>query len=115
MSFLNFLFISSPFSSNVAATSSYVFVYPPPYTSLTSPSYNLHFKTSFSPSIPVPISGPAEYLYSAGGPTGEIHSLDSQSGALVDKVQEIIFLKGGEEELKAADKTRKALVSMLIL
>jgi carboxy-cis,cis-muconate cyclase len=86
-------FYHSPF---VAATSSYVHVQPPAYSSLTAPSYGV------SPS-------PSKFLFSAGGPTGEMHYIDAQTGALKEKGQEIIFLKGGEKDLVSADKTRKAL------
>jgi carboxy-cis,cis-muconate cyclase len=80
-----------------AATSSYVHVQPPPYNSLTSPSYG------------VP-SGASRYLFSAGGPTGEVHYIDSDTGALGSKAQEIVFLQEpSSEALAVADKTRKAL------
>lgn len=80
----------------ITATSSYVHVQPPPYFSKTSPSYGLP-------------AGSARYLYSAGGPTGEVHAIDANTGALQEKTQEIVFLPGGEKDLDAADKTRKAL------
>lgn len=48
-------------------------------------------------------------MYSAGGPTGEVHAIDAATGALQDKVQEIVFLRGGEKDVLSADKTRKAL------
>lgn len=79
-----------------AATSSYVHVQPPPYHSLTTPSYGV-------------AAGPSRHLFSAGGPTGEIHSLDAETGAILEKTQEIVFLKGGKKDLAKADKTRKAL------
>lgn len=79
-----------------AATSSYVHVQPPPYFSLTTPCYGVSPATS-------------KFLFSAGGPTGEVHSIDPLSGAIKEKEQEIVFLKGGEKDLASADKTRKAL------
>jgi carboxy-cis,cis-muconate cyclase len=51
----------------------------------------------------------SKFLYSAGGPTGEIHYIDAQSGALLAKKEELIFLKKGKSALASADKTRKAL------
>ncbi|CAD6923158.1 unnamed protein product [Tilletia controversa] len=82
---------------NITATSSYVHTQPPPYESFTAPSYGV------SP-------GSAQYLYSAGGPTGEIHHINPQTGALDAKQQERIFLRDNSEEaLGKADKTRKAL------
>ncbi|KAL9932628.1 hypothetical protein V8E36_008327 [Tilletia maclaganii] len=84
----------------ITATSSYVHVQPPPFSSLTAPSYNV-------------APGPAGYLYSAGGPTGEVHLLDPGSGAIMQgpgaQLQELIFLAGGETALGTADKSRKAL------
>ncbi|PWN36497.1 3-carboxy-cis,cis-mucoante lactonizing enzyme [Meira miltonrushii] len=53
--------------------------------------------------------GSSRFLYSAGGPTGEVHSIDQATGAIQEKVQEIIFLKEGEKALPKADKTRVAL------
>ncbi|KDN52414.1 3-carboxy-cis,cis-mucoante lactonizing enzyme [Tilletiaria anomala UBC 951] len=65
--------------------------------SVTSPSYN------------VP-PGPSRFLYSAGGPTGEVHSLDPSSGALLSKEQELNFLPDPSPfALAQADKTRRAL------
>jgi hypothetical protein len=66
-----------------AATSSYISV-PPPYI----------------------------HLYSAGGPTGEIHVIDPSSGGFGEKLQQILFIP--EDELKYADKSRVALVSVLV-
>lgn len=68
----------------VAATSSYITV-PPPYT----------------------------HVYSAGGPTGEVHRLDQAIGGLEEKIQQILFVPEGE--LETADKTRKALVCPIII
>ncbi|EPQ32185.1 uncharacterized protein PFL1_00382 [Pseudozyma flocculosa PF-1] len=81
---------------DITATSSYVHVQPPPYASLTAPSYCL-------------APGPSRHLYSAGGPTGELHALDGATGAILDKRQEYVYLVGGEAALAGADKTRKAL------
>jgi carboxy-cis,cis-muconate cyclase len=80
----------------ITATSSYVHIQPPPYDSVTTPSYGVG-------------SGASKYLYSAGGPTGEVHSIDTSTGSFVDRRQEIVFLRGGRKDLAAADKTRKAL------
>lgn len=63
----------------VAATSSYITI-PPPYT----------------------------HVYSVGGPTGESHVIDPETGGFRDKVQELLFVP--EDELGSADKTRVALV-----
>ena len=71
-------------------------VQPPAYSSRTSPSYGVPASTS-------------RFLYSAGGPTGEVHRIDGLSGALLGKDDELCFLKGGRKDLAAADKTRKAL------
>ncbi|KAK0545551.1 hypothetical protein OC844_007338 [Tilletia horrida] len=83
----------------ITATSSYVHVQPPPFHSLTSPSYGVE-------------PGSAQFLYSAGGPTGEVHRIDPLTGALASdpgKVQELIFLREGGKALPEANKTRKAL------
>ncbi|KAK1229455.1 hypothetical protein PQX77_007504 [Marasmius sp. AFHP31] len=62
----------------ITATSSYV-ILPPPYT----------------------------HIYSAGGPTGEVHAVDPSNGGFGDKLQQVLFVP--EDELEQADKTRKAL------
>ncbi|KAK0553824.1 hypothetical protein OC846_002355 [Tilletia horrida] len=81
----------------ITATSSYVHVQPPPFLATTAPSFGR-------------TPGTARFLYSAGGPTGELHRIDSNTGALVNgEVQELCFLEGGTEALKDADKGRKAL------
>ena len=80
----------------ITATSSYVHVQPPPYLSLTAPAYGGQ-------------PGPARFLYSAGGPTGEMHPLHPETGAILPRAQEYIFLPGGEHALPAADKSRAAL------
>jgi len=64
----------------LAATSSYISI-PPPYT----------------------------HLFSAGGPTGEVHAVDPSSGGFGEKVQQILFVP--DDELLQADKSRAALVS----
>lgn len=69
---------------------------PPAYSSLTSPSYGTTPSTS-------------RFLLSTGGPTGEVHEIDLHDGSLKRRTQEMIFLKGDEKDLAAADKTRKAL------
>ena len=68
----------------VAATSSYISI-PPPYT----------------------------HLYSAGGPTGEVHAVDPSSGGFGEKVQQILFVP--DDELLQADKSRTALVSHFVV
>ncbi|KAJ9476880.1 LOW QUALITY PROTEIN: hypothetical protein PHBOTO_000552 [Pseudozyma hubeiensis] len=80
----------------ITATGSYVHVQPPPYSTSTSPGFG-------SP------PGVARYLGSAGGPTGELHALHPETGLIETRLHEIIFLPGGETELKTADKSRKAL------
>ncbi|THU83111.1 putative isomerase YbhE [Dendrothele bispora CBS 962.96] len=62
----------------ITATSSYIIV-PPPYT----------------------------HIYSAGGPTGEVHSIDPSTGGFGEKNQQFLFVP--EDELEKADKTRVAL------
>jgi carboxy-cis,cis-muconate cyclase len=75
-----FLYVAETHSTRQAATSSYVSI-PPPYT----------------------------HVYSAGGPTGEVHVIDPTSGGFGEKVQQILFVK--EEDLDGADKSPVALVS----
>lgn len=64
----------------------------------------------------VPITATSSYLalspdqsllYSTGGPTGELHELESQTGAIGRKIQEILFVPA--HELATTDKTRVAL------
>ncbi len=96
--------------ARTAATSSYVHVQPPPFSSLTTPSYGL----------PPSDGGVTRFLYSAGGPTGEVHAIDPESGALLSApltqtdehrpLQEFVFLRDASPAaLAKADKTRKAL------
>nr|CDI51234.1 related to muconate cycloisomerase/conserved hypothetical protein [Melanopsichium pennsylvanicum 4] len=80
----------------ITATGSYVHVQPPPYSTQSAPGFG---------SVP----GVGRWLGSAGGPTGELHRLDAQTGEIKERVKELIFLPGGEQELKNADKSRKAL------
>ncbi|PFH47560.1 hypothetical protein AMATHDRAFT_6618 [Amanita thiersii Skay4041] len=63
---------------SITATSSYVNI-PPPYT----------------------------HIYSTGGPTGEVHRIDPQTGGFGSKTQEFLFVP--PDELDKADKTRVAL------
>lgn len=49
-----------------------------------------------------------QYIYSAGGPTGEVHRVDIASKGFGQKVQQVLFVE--PEELEGADKTRVALV-----
>ncbi|TKY90518.1 hypothetical protein EX895_000516 [Sporisorium graminicola] len=80
----------------ITATGSYVHVQPPPYATLSAPAFG-------------GASGVARWLGSAGGPTGELHRLDAETGLIGERVTELVFLPGGEAELGGADKTRKAL------
>ncbi|THH18830.1 hypothetical protein EW146_g2239 [Bondarzewia mesenterica] len=50
---------------------------------------------------------PYKHLYSAGGPTGEVHLVDESTGGFAERVQQFLFVP--EDELDAADKTRVAL------
>jgi carboxy-cis,cis-muconate cyclase len=47
-------------------------------------------------------------VYSAGGPTGEVHAIDGATGGFGRKLQELLFVQS--EELSSVDKSRKALV-----
>jgi len=67
-------------------------------------SYIIAAATSSYITIPPPFT----HIYSAGGPTGEVHALDPVSGGFGDKLQQVLFV--AEDELDAADKTRVALV-----
>jgi carboxy-cis,cis-muconate cyclase len=51
-------------------------------------------------------------LFSVGGPTGEIHRLNPETGAIEEKLQEILFVP--KDALENEDKSRKALVSFSI-
>lgn len=48
-------------------------------------------------------------IYSAGGPTGEVHAVDPETGGFGAKLQELLYVPA--DELEQADKTRVALVS----
>ena len=48
-------------------------------------------------------------IYSAGGPTGEVHEIDSDTGGFGKKIQDLAYVD--EDQLPWEDKTRKALVS----
>ncbi|ESK94737.1 muconate cycloisomerase 1 [Moniliophthora roreri MCA 2997] len=50
---------------------------------------------------------PYSHIYSAGGPTGEVHAVDSSTGGFGEKLQQILFIP--EDKLEEADKTRAAL------
>ncbi|KAM6494985.1 Lactonase, 7-bladed beta-propeller domain containing protein [Amanita muscaria] len=54
----------------------------------------------------ISIPAPHTHVYSTGGPTGEVHVVDEQTGGFREKIQEILFVPA---ELPTADKTRKAL------
>ncbi|KAK4691747.1 hypothetical protein P7C70_g9278, partial [Phenoliferia sp. Uapishka_3] len=65
----------------------------------------------------VPITATSSYIqvsedtpsriYSAGGPTGEVHSIDEKTGGFGEKLQELLYVP--KDELESADKTRVAL------
>ncbi|KAG6849137.1 hypothetical protein H0H93_011000 [Arthromyces matolae] len=55
----------------------------------------------------ITIPPPFTHAYSAGGPTGEVHTVDPTTGTLAEKIQQVLFVP--EEELETADKTRVAL------
>ncbi|KAF9256248.1 hypothetical protein L218DRAFT_1081450 [Marasmius fiardii PR-910] len=59
--------------------------------------------TSSYISLPPPFT----HLYSVGGPTGEVHAVNSSHGGFGDKLQQILFVP--EDELEDADKTSVAL------
>ncbi|KAF8154564.1 Lactonase, 7-bladed beta-propeller-domain-containing protein [Crassisporium funariophilum] len=61
--------------------------------------------TATSSYITVP--PPFSRIYSAGGPTGEVHLVDPSTGGFDKKIQQILFVP--ESELATADKTRVAL------
>lgn len=90
----------------IIAAGSYVAVSPPAYDSNTTPAYGvdsiLHQSSASSQSR-------RQYLYQAGGPTGEVFPVNPVTGEIGEMEQQLIYLKGGEEELKTADKTRKSL------
>ncbi|KAJ2933098.1 hypothetical protein H1R20_g4005, partial [Candolleomyces eurysporus] len=54
----------------------------------------------------IDIPPPYNFVYSAGGPTGEVHALASD-GSFGEKVQQFLFVP--EDELEKADKSRIAL------
>ena len=83
-------------SKAITATGSYVHVQPPPYWTLSGPGFGSQ-------------AGVARWLGSAGGPTGELHRLNRETGLIEERSKELIFLAGGADELVGADKTRKAL------
>ncbi|KAF9465956.1 hypothetical protein BDZ94DRAFT_1158924 [Collybia nuda] len=56
----------------------------------------------------ITIPPPHTHIYSAGGPTGEVHVLNSATGGFGEKIQQILFVPEGQ--LESADKTRVALV-----
>lgn len=60
----------------------------------------------------VTVPAPYTHVYSAGGPTGEVHGIDEVTGGLSEKIQQILFVP--EYELENADKTRVALVRRTI-
>lgn len=66
----------------------------------------LRGKAATSSYITVP--PPFTHVYSAGGPTGEVHAIDPTTGGFGEKLQQILFVP--EDKLESADKTRVALV-----
>ena len=56
----------------------------------------------------IQVSSALPRIYSAGGPTGEVHAVDPVTGGFGAKLQELLYVK--EDELAEADKTRVALV-----
>lgn len=57
----------------------------------------------------ITVPPPFTHIYSTGGPSGEVHLVDQETGGFGEKVQEFLFVK--EDELESADKTRVGLVS----
>ena len=57
------------------------------------------------------IPPPHRFIYSAGGPSGEVHRVDENTGGFGEKVEEIFIFE--EKDIEKADKTRAALVSWL--
>ncbi|KAK4055161.1 hypothetical protein OIV83_000441 [Microbotryomycetes sp. JL201] len=64
----------------------------------------------------VPITATSSYIqvssrlpriYSAGGPTGEVHAIDPETGGFGTKLQQLLYVE--EDELEKADKSRVAL------
>ncbi|KAG5645661.1 hypothetical protein DXG03_005498 [Asterophora parasitica] len=53
------------------------------------------------------IPPPFTHVYTAGGPTGEVHVIDQETGGFGEKLQQVLFVP--DEELEKADKTRVAL------
>lgn len=49
-----------------------------------------------------------KFVYSAGGPTGELHRLDPETHAFGEKLQQFLYVDS-EEQLEKEDKTRVAL------
>lgn len=56
----------------------------------------------------IQVSPTQSRIYSAGGPTGEVHEVDAETGGFGTKLQELLYVPPGE--LDEADKTRVALV-----
>ena len=76
-----------------------------------SPFLPLKKNRSAATSSYISLPAPYTHLYSAGGPTGEVHVIDPDSGGFGEKVQQLLFVR--DSELEEADKTRVALVSTL--
>ncbi|KAL0958781.1 hypothetical protein HGRIS_014102 [Hohenbuehelia grisea] len=55
----------------------------------------------------ITIPPPFRHVYSAGGPTGEVHNIDESTGGFGKKVDQLLFVS--PHELPTADKTRVAL------
>jgi carboxy-cis,cis-muconate cyclase len=89
---------------NTVNTSRHVFF--PGMGSLTHIHSTFH-KAAISGYIAIP--PPSHYLYSVGGPTGEVHIINASSGGVGQEVQQVLFVP--EDDLEQADKTPGALVS----
>ena len=69
----------------------------------------LRFCISAATSSYITLPPPYTHLYSAGGPTGEVHDVDASTGGFGQKNQELLFVPA--DRLAEVDKTRVALVS----
>lgn len=57
----------------------------------------------------IQVSPDSSYVYSAGGPTGEVHAVEIATGGFGTKLQELLYVD--KDKLATEDKTRVALVS----
>jgi carboxy-cis,cis-muconate cyclase len=58
-------------------------------------------------SVYISAPAPYPYLYSVGGPTGEVHAINASSGGFGEQVQQLLFVP--ENELKQPDQTGGAV------